>query len=144
MKLRLFTLPFLLLACLYSCHAQNGPTSPSVTLSWVQSTGNTNPIAKNCIYRGSAIGTYSLPALFCSTAPITTFKDTTVTRGSTFHYAVTAQDTLGAESAFSLDVAATPPIINAPTGLATGLVTMLEPSPTITHSKDGKLVAVAK
>lgn len=93
----------------FSCQAQNGPTQPSVKLTWTQST--TPGVTANCVYRGSAAGTYALPALFCSTAPITSYLDTTVVRGTTYHYAVTAQIN-ATEGGFSNDAVA--PVPNAP------------------------------
>ena len=97
--------------------SQNGPTAPSVQLSWTQSASS--GVTANCVYRGSAAGVYTLPAMYCSTSPITTWADTSVVRGATYHYAVTAK--AGAtESAYSNDaVAAVPvapdaPVINPP------------------------------
>ena len=116
----------LMLLSAWSCQAQNGPTAPMVKLSWVQSVGDTNPVAKNCVYRGSSAGVYTTPALFCSTAPVTAYTDTQVVRGTVYHYAVTAVDSNGAESAFSSDLQVTSPVINSPTGLATVLVSKLE------------------
>ena len=128
MKLKLFmVLAFALLLTGFSCQAQNGPTAPSITVSWIQSTGSTNALAKNCVYRGVAAGTYDLPAKFCSSTPITSWKDVAVVRGTTYHYAVTAQDVNGAESAYSADLQATSPIINAPAGLATVIISTLFP-----------------
>ena len=97
--------------------AQNGPTPPSASLTWTQST--TTGIVKNCVYRGTATGVYTIPALFCSTAPATSFTDLTVVRGSAYHYAVTAS-TSTTESQYSNDVTATipaavvPPVLNTP------------------------------
>lgn len=154
MKLRSTALPTIVtvLALAFSCNAQNGPTQPSVTLTWTQSTGSTNPISKNCVYRGTATGVYSLPALFCSTSPVTTYKDTTVVRGTQYFYVVTAQDTTGAESGYSNEVGAKSPVINSPTGLGVGLLGKLvlpnivprKPMPVVTASKDGRLRAVAE
>lgn len=93
---------------------QNGPTPPSANLSWTQGGGCT--VTANCIYRGATAGVYTLPALFCSAAPITNWPDTTLVRGTTYHYGVTAK--CGAtESAYSNDITVTSPAINAPTGL---------------------------
>ena len=155
MKLRsLIFAPFLFSLLAFSCNAQNGPTAPTVTLTWAQSTGDTNPISKNCVYRCTGLATcsYQLPALFCSTAPIVTYKDQQVTRGTTYHYAVTAQDTNGAESAFSADLQVTSPTINAPTGLGTSLITKLEKGfpflfpkkQTVVFNKDRTVKAVAE
>lgn len=135
-----------ILACT-ACPAQNGPTPPSVTLHWIQAPAGTNPIAKNCVYRGTASGVYTLPALFCSTAPIISYKDLQVTRGTKYFYAVTASDSVGAESAYSAEVDATPPIINSPTGLGTTLTELLFPgfpNSVTTASRDGRLKAVAQ
>lgn len=95
--------------------AQTGPTPPSATLSWAQST--TQGVTKNCVYRGAAAGAYGIPALFCSTVPITSYTDATIVRGTTYHYAVTALFNAGQESAYSNDIAVTSPLLNAPTGL---------------------------
>lgn len=107
---------FVMLACSFSCHAQNGPTNPSVTLTWVAST--TSGTTANCIYRGTVAGTYTLPALFCTTAPATSWTDTTLTsaqRGTTFHYAVTAKFGPNTESPYSNDAPAPIPVLEAPT-----------------------------
>lgn len=141
-----------LITTAYSCNAQNGPTQqgpPSATLNWTQSV--TSGITGNCVYRGSIAGTYALPAIFCSTAPITSYKDTTVVRGQTYHYAVTAQTGTGAtlaESVYSNDVTAViPPVLvlpAAPSGLATGLIAK-NILPTLKHKEnDFKLVASVK
>lgn len=109
---------YLLFAAAYSC-GQNGPTQPTVNLSWTQST--TPGVTANCVYRGSTVaGKYDLPAMFCSTLPVTSFTDQTVVRGTTYHYAVTAQ--VGkTEGGYSNDAVATvpqspaPPSLNLPT-----------------------------
>jgi hypothetical protein len=102
---------FVLFCCAYSC-GQNGPTPPSVVLTWTQSTGP-GTITANCVYRGATAGNYTLPALFCSTTPITTYTDTTVTRGTTYNYAVTAK--VGAtEGGYSNNAAAAVPLAPAP------------------------------
>lgn len=144
MKLRILTFALLLTAI--ACPAQNGPTQPSVTLNWTQST--TTGVTKNCVYRGTATGVYAKPALFCSTAPITSYQDQQVTRGTTFFYAVTAS-VGGTESNFSNEVTATPPVVNAPTGLGTVLITFFsphhfDPKPVETASKDGAVTAIAR
>lgn len=109
---------FTLLTCSFTCTAQNGPTQPTVALTWTQSTST--GVTANCVYRGSAAGTYILPAIFCSTAPITSYIDSTVVASTTYHYAVTAK--VGStESGYSNDVtAAVPaspnaPVLNTPT-----------------------------
>lgn len=115
-------LPVLLLACCaYSC-GQNGPTSPSVKLSWTQST--TAGVTANCIYRGPTANVYTIPAIFCSSAPITTYTDLTAVRGTTYHYAVTAQ--VGAtEGGYSNDATAAVPLAPAPPALNPPLETKL-------------------
>lgn len=128
MKLRTVLLPVTLLMAIYSCNAQNGPTPPSVALSWTQSVGSTKAIAKNCVYRGTITKVYALPALYCSTTPVTTYTDLTVKRGTVYFYAVTAQDVNGAESDYSQELAVTSPIINAPSGLATTLISLVAPN----------------
>lgn len=105
MKLRslaLLSLAQLLIA--FSCSGQTGPTAPSVTLTWTQSA--TAGVTKNCIYRGTVAGVYTTPALFCSAAPITSYEDQLVTRGTSYHYAVTAV-TGAIEGPYSTDVAVT-------------------------------------
>jgi hypothetical protein len=93
----------------YTC-GQQGPTPPSVTLTWVQGTPPTGyTIAFNCVYRGTAPGVYTIPALFCSTAPITSYLDSSVTRGDTYDYAVTATVKGLAESAYSNNAVAAVP-----------------------------------
>jgi fibronectin type 3 domain-containing protein len=136
---KVITLLFLLL-CSLTVFAQNGPTAPTVSLNWNQSVGSDNPIAKNCIYRGLTSGVYQMPALACITAG-TSYVDKAVTRGTTYFYAVTAQDSKGAESNFSSEVSGKPPIINAPTLPGVSTTTKVKFPATITISKDGTLVA---
>lgn len=102
-----------------TCHAQQGPTQPTVVLAWTQS--GTPGITKNCIYRGTVSGTYSLPGT-CIPAG-TTYTDTSPTPGTTYFYAVTAQ--VGTtESAYSTPVQAVVPANpSAPTGLTAPTVT---------------------
>jgi len=101
MKRLILAIVVTLFCCAYSC-GQNGPTVPSVTLQWTQST--TTGITANCVYRSTGSGTTPAPpAIFCSTAPITSYVDTTVTVGTVYVYAVTAQAS-GAESAYSTPV----------------------------------------
>lgn len=101
----------------FTC-AQNGPTQPQVNLTWTQST--TPGITGNCVYRGSTAGVYTLPAIFCSTAAITTYTDNSVQASTTYHYAVTAQKG-STESQYSNDATAVvpalpnPPTLNNPT-----------------------------
>lgn len=121
MKLRsILVLPLMYFAVAFACQAQQGPSpTPTVVLSWTQSTSA--GVLRNCIYRGTdGPSQYTLPAIFCSATPITTYTDTNVTRGQAYRYAVTSQTgTLGsiAESQYSSEVAVTvPPVPNAPTG----------------------------
>lgn len=119
--------------CITVSFAQNGPTLPSVDLTWNQGTGL--GITANCVYRGTAPGVYTLPAIFCSTTFITTYTDTTVTRGTTYHYAVTAK--IGAqESGYSNDATAAVPSTIAPPVLGTPVMTKLT-SPTPDCGDDG-------
>lgn len=96
----------------------NTPGAHQVLLNWTQSTGT--GITGNNVYRGTTSGGETL--LYSSTAPITTYTDTSVTNGSTYYYKVTAVSA-GGESGFSNEVGPlnipTPP--PAPTGL-TGTV----------------------
>lgn len=113
-----FAICLLLLFVCSFASAQNGPTQPSVSLTWQQSTSS--GITGNCVYRGTAAGTYTMPALFCSKTATTSFTDGTVVRGNTYHYAVTAQQG-AAESPYSNDTTAViatgilPPTLNPPT-----------------------------
>jgi fibronectin type 3 domain-containing protein len=115
-----FLVPLLALVCLVFCAAyscgQNGPTAPAVMLTWVQSTSP--GVVANCVYRGSAAGTYTLPAIYCSTAPITSYTDTTVARGTSYHYAVTAKNST-TEGGYSNDVLAAVPTAPAAPDLNT-------------------------
>lgn len=125
MKLRsIAALPFLYFALAFSCNAQNGPTQPSVVLTWTQSVSA--GVTRNCVYRGAASGGYSLPAIFCSPAPIITYTDTTVVRGQSYHYAVTAGID-GTEGAYSNDVIAAIPLAPAaPSNAIPKTITQLE------------------
>jgi hypothetical protein len=115
---------FVMFSASFSC-GQNGPSpAPTVTLNWTQST--TPGITKNCIYRGTVSGTYSLPGTCIPAA--TTYTDTTAVPGSTYFYAVTAQ--VGAvESNYSVSAQAIIPASpNAPTGLQAPVVAKNETS----------------
>jgi fibronectin type 3 domain-containing protein len=110
-----------LIMCSVVACSQNGPTQPSVQLNWTQSTST--GVTANCVYRGSVAGTYAMPAIFCAKVPITTYTDTTVLRGTTYHYAVTAQ-IASVEGNFSNDaVAPVPSAPNAPTVLTPAVIT---------------------
>jgi hypothetical protein len=122
------------------CHAQNGPTQHSATLSWIQSTSS--GVKFNCVYRGAAVGNYTIPALFCSTSPITLYKDLSVVAGTTYHYAVTASDGT-TESAFSNDVAAAiPNNVAAPSGLSLSLVAKLRKLPKLPKDMEDRILAM--
>lgn len=140
-KASMFTVAIccMLLMTAYSCHGQNGPTPPSATLNWTQSTNS--GVSSNCVYRGTASGAYALPALFCSSAPITSYKDSAVTRGTDYFYAVTARLSSGAETPYSNEVKATPPVLNPPTGLGATILTLIAVPKTgvETASADGRL-----
>jgi fibronectin type 3 domain-containing protein len=118
---------FVMLSCSWAC-GQNGPTQPSVILAWTQST--TPGVTANCVYRGLASKQYVIPALYCSSTPITNFTDTTVSRGTTYFYAVTAQVS-GTESGYSNEVSAMPIPINPPNGNGEKTTKLERPSPEI-------------
>jgi fibronectin type 3 domain-containing protein len=109
---------FVLFATSWSC-GQNGPSPASQALVWTQSDSiGVLAATSNCVYRGATAGNYTLPALYCSTTPITTYTDLTVVAGTTYHWAVTARDAAGKESQYSNDFVATiPPNPDAPSGL---------------------------
>lgn len=113
---------FVLLSTAYSCHSQEGPSRPTVTLTFTQST--TTGITANCWYR-STTSTPTLPGT-CSTAPVTTFTDSTPAAGTTYTYWVTAQ--VGAtESAYSTPLSVPVPANpGAPTNLNAPTVTKNE------------------
>src|SRR5271170_3883533 len=122
MKHKLLTAPLMFLALMYSCHAQNGPTQPTVALTWTQS--NSTGITENCIYRSTGGGTTPAPpAIFCSLTPITTYTDSTVAANTTVVYAVTAK--VGqTESGYSVTAQAVIPANpNPPTGLTAPTIT---------------------
>ena len=79
-------LAILMLSAAALAQQGNGPTQHSVTPSWT----NTGTITGNCIYRAQTSGgPYGL-AIHCSSAPITTWPDTTVLSGQTYFYVVTS------------------------------------------------------
>lgn len=106
-----------------SATCQNGPSpAPTTVLSWTQGANNGTTITANCVYRGTVAGIYTLPALYCSSTPITTYTDTTVVAGVTYHYAVTAKaGTL--ESAYSNDATAVIPTMPGAPVLGTPIET---------------------
>ena len=72
----------------FSC-AQNGPTQPTVLLSWAQSTSP--GIVANHVYRCTGAACIPAPpAIYGSTAPITAWTDTAVAANTTYVYAITA------------------------------------------------------
>jgi len=110
-------LVFVALSSAYTC-GQNGPSQPSVALTWIQSTSS--GVTANCVYRSTGSGsTPAPPAIYCSTAAITTWTDSTVSASTTYVYAVTAK--VGStESAYSTTAtAAIPAAPAAPTDLTT-------------------------
>lgn len=80
-------------------------TTHSVELSWTAST-SAGIVGYN-VYR--AIGTGGYSKLDSSIVTGLKYTDVTVTAGTTYKYVVTAVDSLGLESAFSLPIAATVP-----------------------------------
>ena len=80
-------------------------TTHSVELSWTAST-SAGIVGYN-VYR--AIGTGGYSKLDSSIVTGLKYTDVTVTAGTTYKYVVTAVDSLGRESAFSLPIAATVP-----------------------------------
>jgi fibronectin type 3 domain-containing protein len=81
------------------------PTTHSVELSWTAST-SAGIVGYN-VYR--AIGTGGYSKLDSSIVTGLKYTDVTVTAGTTYKYVVTAVDSLGLESPFSLPIAATVP-----------------------------------
>jgi hypothetical protein len=112
-------IPFLFLA-FYSCHAQNGPTQPSVVLTLTAST--TPGVTAYCVYRGTVAGTYATPGN-CFPATQLTYTDSTVAAGTTYYYASTAQ--IGAsEGPYLTPPLQVPvPVAPAPPGLTPKTVT---------------------
>jgi hypothetical protein len=126
---KLFLVP-LMFAFTYACQSQQGPTPNQAVLTWTQAvpTATSGPVTGNCVYRGTLAGTYILPALGCSSTPITTYTDSTLPAGSTAHYAVTAHFGV-LEGPYSNDVAYTPPALSAP-NLGTVVAEAKTPIPT--------------
>ena len=113
----------------FSC-GQNGPTQPNVVLTWTQSTSP--GISTNHVYRCTGANcTPAPPAIYGSTAPITTWTDTSVSSSTTYIYAVTAS--AGAEESpySNTEAAAVPARLNSPV-LGTPVETKLEkPGPKV-------------
>ena len=80
-------------------------TTHSVELSWAAST-SAGVVGYN-VYRAISTGGYS--KLDSSIVTGLKYTDVTVTAGTTYKYVVTAVDSLGMESAFSLPISATVP-----------------------------------
>lgn len=94
------------------------PTVHQVGLSWSQSTSS--GLTGNCVYRGAVSGG-PYTQLSCSSAPVTTYTDTSVVGGQTYYYVVTAVSGTQ-ESGYSNEFKAVIPLSpSAPTGL-TGTV----------------------
>ena len=112
----LMLLALSLVLFLGSSTCQNGPTAPTVVLTWTPGTPVTGQtVAQYCIYRGLVVGVYTQPAITCISSSLTTYTDTTVARGTTYHYAVTARS-VTTESGYSNDAIAPVPLApNAPT-----------------------------
>src|SRR5580698_10003059 len=128
---------FVMFTTSFSC-AQNGPTQPSVVLTWTQSV--TPGVTANCVYRGTVSKTYTMPALFCSATPIITYTDLTVVRGNTYYYVVTAK--LGAvESGYSNEVDPTVPQVAPPTGNGSQETKLLPPPRLKNHAPEIELQA---
>jgi hypothetical protein len=92
----------------------------SITLTWSQPAGGTQPVAFN-VKRGTAPG--AEVTIGTTTAPTTTYVDTTGVGGTTYYYVVTATNPQATptESTASNEVSATflpLPAMAAPTGLA--------------------------
>lgn len=92
----------------------HGITPPKVTLNWTQSTSPN--LANNCIYRGLTTGG-PYTQLFCSASPSTQYVDSTVTRGTTYFYVVTAIDINGIESINSNETKAIVISVTPPTNV---------------------------
>jgi hypothetical protein len=114
-----------MLTASYTCHAQNGPSTPSVVLTLTPST--TPGVTAYCIYRGTVAGTYALPGN-CFPATQLVYTDSTVVAGTTYFYASTAQ--IGAsEGPYLTPPLQVPvPVAPAPPGLATKTVAQNKPT----------------
>ncbi|PQJ35344.1 hypothetical protein BSZ35_12685 [Salinibacter sp. 10B] len=78
----------------------------SVTLSW--SPPDTTVVASYTVYRDTgATASDSASALTTVPAPDTTYTDSMVTSGTTYHYRVSATDSTGTESSLSAEASAT-------------------------------------
>ena len=120
-----------------SCVAQNGPTAPSVTFGWTQSV--TPGVTSNCVYR-SLVSGGPYANIFCSTAPITSYKDQTTAHGATYYYVVTARINQ-TEGAYSADLQAIEPVAPAaPTAPAATIITELRRPSSLTPAVQWAIV----
>jgi PKD domain len=82
----------------------------SITLAWDPGSGS--GIAGYNVYRSQQSGVYSsTPLNGAAVIPTTAFNDSTVQRGSTYFYVVTAVNTTGVQSSYSNEIQATVPVL---------------------------------
>jgi hypothetical protein len=84
---------FVIFSTAYSCHSQNGPNPPQAIATWIQAvpTSSSGPVTANSVYRCSPSPcSPAPPAIYTSTAPVTTYTDGTIVAGTSYVYAVTA------------------------------------------------------
>ena len=84
--------------------AQTAPTG-LLTLTW--ETNTESDLAGYKVYRSTTSGTYGAPIAVIQ-GNVTTYQGTNLTRGQTYYFVVTAYDTSGNESDFSIEVSGTP------------------------------------
>jgi len=78
------------------------PTTGIVTLTW---TANGEPdLAGYKVYVGTASGTYSFPGSAFATGNVTSYTISTLPKGQTYFFAISAYDSAGNESALSAEV----------------------------------------
>jgi len=78
------------------------PTTGIVTLTW---TANGEPdLAGYKVYVGTASGTYSFPGSAFLTGKVTSYTVSTLPKGQTYFFAISAYDSAGNESALSAEV----------------------------------------
>jgi fibronectin type 3 domain-containing protein len=109
----------------YSCQSQTGPSQPTVSLAWTQSTAT--GVTANCVYR--SVGASSVPAppaIYCSPTPVTAYTDATVSANTTYVYAVTAKVGQTESSYSNTATAVVPANPPAPSGLQAPQVTKVE------------------
>lgn len=133
------------MACSFTCSAQNGPSTPSVKLTWANTAAPSGQtLAINNLYRCTGAScTPAPPAIFTSASPVLTFTDNAVSAGTSYNYAVTeSTEVTGTttpltESGYSnIALAAIPTAPGAPT-LGTPATTGKNDMP----AKDGTTVA---